>query len=237
MNKRNMVLILLCLMFVLPRAQETSGIPGNFFSSLNPPVESSEKGGGFKFRYVLFSLVLPGAGEWVLGSKGLAKIFFGSEVALWAGYLGTQNYIGVLEDNYQAYAAVHAGVNTADKSEQYWIDVGNADDIFQHNHKRLLQRNLEGTYTENEFYRWVWDSRQSRDQYNELRFKQHDWKRRANILIGGMVLNRLISAVDVIRLLRKQGKESSTQTSRIFFDYRNTVREGEVYCLNLIWQW
>lgn len=94
--------------------------------------------GNFHPKYVFLSLILPGAGEYFLGYKKNAKIFFGTELLIWAGYLGAQAYIDVLENDYKTFAAVHANVNTRHKSEQFWIDLGNADHIFSFNEKNVL---------------------------------------------------------------------------------------------------
>lgn len=172
-------------------------------------------------KNVLMSLILPGSGEWLAGHKGKAKFFLGVDMALWAGYFGVQEYIDVLKKDYMAYAAVHAGVNTSGKSDQFWIDVGNADDLATFNHKRLLARDLDGTYPEKDFYNWVWDSRENRYRYNDMRFKRHDWKRRGSMIVGALILNRIVSAVDVIRLIRKNKKSDDTQYSQLFFKYNN----------------
>ena len=188
-------------------------------------------------KYVLLSMVLPGAGEWFMGHKGPAKFFLGTELALWAGYLGTQGYIGVLENDFHSYAAVHAGVNTSGKNDQFWIDIGNSDNIYTYNEKRLVERRLQDVYPEDDAHYWQWDSKTNRDKYNDMRFKQHDWKQRANIIIGGVILNRLISAIDVIRLIRKEKRADNARYSRLYFNYRSNRWEGEVYRLNFGLNW
>lgn len=218
-------------------------LPAQFYSAdgtesrlLQEPVEEevAPKSGG---KYVLLSLVLPGAGEWFLGHKGHAKFFLGTELALWAGYLGTQGYIGVLENDFHSYAAVHAGVTTGGKNDQFWIDIGNSDNIYAYNEKRLVERRLEDVYPEDDAHYWQWDSKTNRDKYNDMRFKQHDWKQRANIIIGGVILNRLVSAIDVIRLIRKEKKADNTRYSRLYFNYGSNRWEGEVYRLNFRLTW
>jgi hypothetical protein len=192
---------------------------------------------GYHPKYILLSLLLPGAGEWFMGNKSLAKLFLGTDIALWLGYWGTQNYIKVLENDYLTYAAIHAGVDTRNKNSQYWIDIGSQQDIFSFNENKRIERNLEAIYPEDKENFWQWDSKENRLFYNQYRFRQHDWKRRLNILIGGLIFNRLVSAVDVIRLIRKTQKSEQKQLSHLYFDYLTNRRTANTYRLNLTINW
>ncbi|MFZ0389302.1 MAG: hypothetical protein WAN36_02500 [Calditrichia bacterium] len=193
--------------------------------------------GGFKAKYVLSSLVLPGSGEWLAGHKNMAKFFFGTELALWAGYIGARAYANVLEDNFQAYAAVHAGIQTTGKGQQYWIDIGSADNIYEFNEQQRVLRNLEGTYRQEQDYFWQWDTPENRRRYSLQRIRQHDWERRATFVISGLILNRIISAIDVIRILRKDKKNSAVHQSRLFFDYKQDRLQGDIFRLNMTFRW
>jgi hypothetical protein len=187
-----------------------------------------------KWHHVLFSLVIPGSGEWVMGYKGLGKTFFGIDVVLWLGYLGTRHYTNILQKDLETYAALHAGVNTANKDGQYWIDVGTASSIYVFNEQKLRERDLEATYPEGIHYDWVWDSENSRVAYVEKRFDRLDWKRYTNWMIGALVLNRIISAVDVVRLIRKEkSAENELRQSYLHMNYGYNRFEGEIVQLNL----
>ncbi len=194
-------------------------------------------GKGKGARAVLLSLLIPGAGEWYLGHRKAAKIFLGAELALWAGYLGSLAYADVLKKDYQTFAALHAGVDPVGKNEQYWIDIGNANNIYDLNEKRLVQRNLEAVYTNiGEFY-WQWDSESHRYRYVDLRLKQHSWRRTATFMIGGMILNRILSTMDVVRILRKGKREGrvggrARVSSRYFW---HPIR-GETIQVHLTWK-
>jgi hypothetical protein len=191
---------------------------------------------GFKAKYVFLSLLIPGGGEWFLNHRTSAKILLGTEVALWTGYFGTRSYVNILQQDFEAYAAVHARVNTANKDDQYWIDVGNSGNIYDFNEQKRVERDLEATYPENDENYWQWDSQENRYKYNDMRFKRHDWKRRLNFVVGGLILNRLVSAIDVIRILRR-GKKEGSQHSYLYFDYQDTHLHGEVYRLNMNIHW
>lgn len=189
---------------------------------------------------ILLSLVIPGLGQWVAGEKGSAKIFMVTELAFWASYFGSREYANVIRRDYYTFAAVHAGVDTRSKDKQYWIDIGNSPGIYQFNERRRMERNLEATYSENDHYFWLWDSESNRVEYTELRDKEDNWKQIATFMVGGMVLNRIISAVDVIRLIRKNKKSSpegmgnrqDRRYSYLHWSYYQDRLQGEVVQLN-----
>jgi len=200
-------------------------------------MEKSERETPSRTKNILYSLILPGAGQWAMGYKGRAKFFMGTEFLLWVGYFGTQSYANVIQRDYHSYASVHAGVNTAQKDEQYWIDIGSADNIYDFNEQRLRDRNKEALYPEGAINYWQWDSKDSRRYYNNLRVKEHNWERRATFVVGAFVLNRLVSAIDVVRIIRKENKSQKNQTSHLHFNYKTTPTGAGVVNLNLTMNW
>jgi len=187
-------------------------------------------------KNVLYSLIIPGLGQWIGGERGRAKVFFGVDIVLWAGFFGSKAYTNTLENDFQTYAAIHAGVNTSSKDEQYWIDIGNANNIYQFNEKRRVQRNLNATYPEISEFIWQWDEETNRENYAELRSKQRSWESTTSIFVAGLILNRIVSAVDVIRIIRKQKKsENDLSLSYFHLDYRNNYAQGDTYRLNFTW--
>lgn len=199
----------------------------------NEALQKSNGGGG-KLHYVLFSLLIPGSGQWAMGRPNAAKVYLGADVALWLGYIGMNRYTATLQRDLETYAALHAGVNTANKDDQYWIDVGSASSIYQFNADKLRERDLEALYPEGTHYDWVWDEEKNRVDYVEKRFDRLDWKRYTNWMIGALVLNRIISAVDVVRLIQKdKNSEKDARQSYLQVKYGYNRSEGDVFKLNL----
>jgi hypothetical protein len=197
----------------------------------------SQSAGNSKTKYVLYSLIVPGAGQWGMGEKNRAKFFIGAEVLLWMSYFGTNAYADVIQKNYQAYAAVHANTDQQDKTEQYWIDIGSADNIYAFNEQQLRNRNLEAVYPESELFYWQWDSRNNQGYYNNLRVQEHDWERRATFIVGALVLNRIVSVIDVIRIIHKEKKQTSGQSSSLSLFYHSNIYNQEHFQLNLTISW
>lgn len=199
--------------------------------------------GSISSKNILLSLVLPGLGEWIAGEKGRAKIFMSFELGLWASYFGIREYANVLERDYLTFAAVHAGVDTRGQAKQYWIDIGNAANIYSFNEKRRIDRNLGATYPETEKYFWQWDNEANRVEYSDLRDKQDNWKQIGTFMIGGMILNRIVSAIDIIRLVRRHKKastgmiesEKDRRYSYLHWSYHQNHLQGDVVQLNFTW--
>jgi hypothetical protein len=216
-------------------AQQLSPNSVNIFQQSE--LDTIQKKSSSKAKSVIYSLILPGAGQWSMGYKGRAKFFMGAEVLLWIGYFGTRSYANVIQDNYQSYAAVHAGSNSVDKAEQYWIDIGSSDNIYAFNEERLRDRNKDALYPANNSYYWQWDSKDSRKYYNNLRVQEHDWERRATFIVGAFILNRVVSAIDVIRIIRKEKKQTENQMSSLNFKYKTTKTGAGIFNLNFTMTW
>ncbi len=213
MSASKLLIVILALCFTLPlQAQELK------MDQPDPQITQQSRGG---VENVLLSMLIPGLGEWRMGNKRAAKIFMGTEVVMWISYLSTRGYINVLQNDLEAFAASRAGVNTAGKGDQYWIDVGQAESIYAFNESKLLERDLNGRYEEGAGFDWQWQLEEDRTDYRQRRLDRLDWKRRSTFLAGGIVLNHLVSAVDVVRLLRKnRSSELSEERSSVLnFSY------------------
>ncbi|RMF57441.1 MAG: hypothetical protein D6748_11160 [Calditrichaeota bacterium] len=205
--------------------------------SLTLSQETVSGGSSGNAFHIFLSLLLPGSGEWLMGNKTMGKIFLGSDALLWLSYWGSKSYVNILQNDLQGFAAVHAGVHTGNKNDQYWIDIGTAGSIYEFNSERLLDRDIDGMYPETGDYSWQWDSEENRRAYLDKRLHRLDWKRRTTYLVGGLVLNRLISAIDVIRLLRKKKPtEPTSRTSFLHIQYSPNKYQGEKVLLHLSWR-
>jgi len=185
----------------------------------------TQQGSGGKSN-ILLSLLIPGLGEWRMGHHKAAKIFMGTEVIMWASYLSTLGYINVQQNDLKTFAATNAGVNTGDKDDQYWIDVGQANSIYAFNESKLLERDLNGRYEEGAGFDWQWQSEEDRRTYREKRLRRLDWKRTSTFVAGGIVLNHLVSAVDVLRIVRKRGKSDVAESRSSLLNFSYVPEQG-----------
>jgi len=174
-------------------------------------------------RALLFSLLLPGAGEYYVGEKGHAGFFLGMEVLAWSALLLNDYHFNNLRDNYRTFAAQHADVSRAGKDKQYWINIGKFDDIYAYNEQRLRDRNVDALYTNTEAFYWEWDSRQNRLKYDAKRLDAVNVESREVYIITGILVNHLVSGINAMRLARKHNKALASRTEYRFFvdDYYN----------------
>ncbi len=213
--------------------EAAEGFSANLYQDSTTMPEAS--GGSTSAGNIFLSLLVPGLGEYAAGNKKAAKFFFGTEILLWSGFYASQTYLNVLQDDLESYAARHAGVIDADgKGDQYWIDIGLSPDIYTFNANKLLERDLDGRYEENRDNEWVWDSEDNQITYAQKRIDRVDWKKNANLIVGGLVLNRIISAIDVIRIVRKnRNLENQARQSYLNLRYTELANEGKALRMNL----
>jgi hypothetical protein len=143
----------------------------------------------------------------------MGQIFLGSEGLLWATFFAFRAYGHWKEVDYQRYAVAHAGITREGKDYDYYVAIENYTDIRSYNEAKLQQRAVEDMYPEDEFYSWEWDSEASREDYERMRVASDRAYRRSIFVVGGIVINHIISGIDAIRLARKgkAAEVSSTQ--------------------------
>jgi len=187
-------------------------VPAVQKAMLEKSAEPKNRGKAF-----FMSLLLPGWGQHYAGARTKRNIFFGLEIGMWASYSGFTTYSAWREQDYKTYAATHAGVNLDGKNNTYFIDVGNFASIYEHNGYRLQQRNFNKYYQDIDFYYWQWDSQASRDKFDQLRISADTADNRALFMLGAIVANHVISAIDAVWSVHKYEK---ARLSTIDWDIR-----------------
>ena len=162
-----------------------------------------------KTKAFFLSLLIPGAGEYYLGSKKMARIFLGVEIGLWAGYLALNEYGGWIEHDYQLFAVSHAGITRHGKDHDFYVDIGNFNDLTQYNEVKLQQRDVNSLYPDKDEFQWKWDKESSREKYSDMRVKTDQVYQSALFVIGGIFINHIVSSLDALRLAKKQQHMSS----------------------------
>ena len=192
-------------------ARTSAGLSGPFNRSMLVSAEDTVRitKKPSKANALMLSLVLPGAGEWYAGSSKMARIFFGTEVALWATFGSFRVYGNWIRNDYQSFAAAHAGVDPSDKDHAYFVAVENYMNIQDYNQAKLQQRDLSAMYPENEEYSWQWDSDNSRASFEKMRVKSDKAFSRSMIVVGAIVVNHIISGIDAVRAANSKGKRTS----------------------------
>ena len=152
------------------------------------------------FSPVVKSLVLPGWGEYSLDNQIRGRIFVLSETVLLLAILGSYSVAQRQEKEYKAYAAEHAGIDLIGKDRQFWVDIGNYSSLFTFNEEHLRWRDFNALYEDNDTWAWSWDSSNNRERFENTRIASDSWRLRGSFLIGGVVLNHIVSAIDALYL-------------------------------------
>jgi hypothetical protein len=161
----------------------------------------------------LLSLILPGAGEWYTGNRTAARMSFGAELLIWAGYISNNLYSDHLQNETRVYAVQHAGVQRSGKDTQYWIDIGKHDDIYLFNEKRHQERNFDALYPQTAEYAWDWDSHENRLRYDGKRLNANVIANRIVYFQAAVLLNHMISGVNAMRLARRHNRAAAEHPS------------------------
>ena len=172
------------------------------------------------------SLLLPGWGEISISEKSRGQKFLASDILLWLIVINGKNLSKHYESNYRSFASEHAGVNWARTDYLFAVDIGYYNELSIYNEYKQRERSQPmrtdpngelireygyAIYPQNGDFDWKWDSVASRKSYLDMRILSANWDKYANFAVAGLVINRLISLIDVI-YLEKTGKSSSFQS-------------------------
>jgi hypothetical protein len=167
---------------------------------------------------ILYSVLLPGMGELYAEGFESGKYFTIAEAGLWLTMGGMKYYSERQKDNYFKYAESYGGVtNMEAKSGDYSADIGNYLNISDFNNDMAKQGRFEKMYNTST-HNWNWASNDDRKSYRELWVSSESWNNNIRFVVGGMILNRIASAINAVRLVSRYNKSIET-TWNFYFDY------------------
>jgi len=155
-------------------------------------------------RAFLMNLLVPGAGHLYAGNKR-GWIHLGLEGATWVTYLYYHDRGKSKEDEFEAYADDHR--------QQYYEDIGKLTD-----------------------FRTGWDDYDpdpaiedagARHYYRGIRNDSNNFLKNARYAVVGGFVNRLVSAVDVLRLVKNRGRANLGDDTSIKFNMRTRPFSNE----------
>jgi hypothetical protein len=163
-------------------------------------------------KALLRSLIIPGAGEYYLGKKSLARAFFATEVTLWLGYFAFQQYGKWVRQDALAFAATHSGAKLAGKPSQFFVDIGNYTDVYQYNDAKLRYGENEKYYAEADYF-WSWDQDSNRQKFENMRISSDRARNRSTYVLGAIFANHLISAIHASWQTHRYNKKIDKMTT------------------------
>ena len=184
-------------------------------------------------KALVFSMLLPGAGELYLGHRGRAMGFFVAEGGIWANYIAWQISGHLRKENYIEQAQLNAGVGIGSASDDYWRllgqyqrSSGTGPDAYEETLRREARLQYPDDPAAQDLYviqrlpsgksAWDWSSAALQNSYIETRRSANRAFDHARVSFAFAVLNRLVSAVDTQILghsRRADGQSSRQETS------------------------
>jgi hypothetical protein len=155
---------------------------------------------------IVYSLLLPGMGELYADSYGSGKYFTIADGILWGTLIGMNAYSGWQEDNYKTYAASNADViNDGVKDEDFYANIGDYTSVYSYNDQKALERNFDEMYDEQAYF-WKWNTTDERRTYRDMWNSSETASNNIRFVVGGLILNRVISAINAARLVSSYNK-------------------------------
>jgi len=154
------------------------------------------------------SAILPGWGEKSMHNTHRARNFRLIEISLITGSVSAYTFSNHFVNRYESFAVEHANVDSRGKEHRYWVDIGNYSDMDSHNDEHLRFRDLDNLYDEKNGWGWIWDSKENRTTFENMRIRSDVLAMTGKFLVGSIVLNHIVSAIDALYLTRLQKIES-----------------------------
>ncbi len=147
----------------------------------------------------VLSLILPGAGHFYAGRMDVGKYFLTAEAGLWLGIIGVNIYGDAIKEDSRSFAAVHSGINKNGKDDEFFVNIGLFNNIYEYNNYRLSRGEFDKLYDINSHF-WNWDFNHNRELYDEQRKKSERIYNSDRIFTAGLIINRIASAVSAFLL-------------------------------------
>jgi hypothetical protein len=157
-----------------------------------------------------YSLILPGLGDVYADNMRTGRYYLGADAALWLTYGGLRTYGRWLRQDAQTYASQHAGANFDGKGDQFAVDIGNFDNVYEYNEAKLRNRQFDLIYDPGTNFAWQWTTANDRLDYKHLRIRGDAVTRNSQFVIGALVINRIISAISAARSVSAYNRSVQT---------------------------
>lgn len=175
---------------------------------LSPPAEFKKKNAGLA---IIYSLLLPGMGELYAESYSSGKYFTIAEGILWGTYIGINTYGSWQKNRYKSFAASNGNVEIEGKDDDYFATISEYLNIEQYNNEKALERNFADMLDEN-LYFWNWTN-EDRKAYRSMWLSSEQAFNNLRFVVGALIINRIASAVNAVRLVSRYNKEHTEELS------------------------
>lgn len=145
---------------------------------------------------IMQSLILPGTGHQYLGRPRSALTYLTIDIFSLMGAIFAESHSRKVYSDSRGFAGSNAGAIGDSRNDRFWTAVGEFDDLRSYNSAVMNNRDPRSLFDpqKNE---WSWYDPDDRKKYSEMRKRAGRYHLVSSICIGTMVLNRVISIVDI----------------------------------------
>lgn len=161
---------------------------------------------------IIYSLLLPGMGELYADGYSSGKYFTIAEGTLWGVFIGMNTYANWQRDRYKAYAVTNAGITNEGKNADFYATIADYTSVGEYNDAQALNRNFEAMYNVETQY-WSWPSTEQRRTYRGMWTSSEQTFNDIRFVVGGLILNRIVSAINAVRLVAAYNKNVDADLS------------------------
>jgi hypothetical protein len=188
-------------------------------------------------KEALFSLVLPGSGQLRMESHGKAYAFIAAEALSWMSFFGLNFYGHSIETDARIYGYAHAGADYRRTDEAYWsaVELTLSREAYLEELRRVARSlypddpEAQAEYVEDNAVAgdWQWTSNSEWFDFGSMRRSARVVFSRADLVLGVVALNHLVSAVDAFLTARglKEGPLEGVSLD-VHFDPTGDFRAG-----------
>lgn len=173
-----------------------------------------------RLKVLGLSLLLPGLGHRALGYPERSTALMTADAAIWTSFVTFRVQGSIRKDGYVEMAKTGAGVEQPDgRSDEYYRLLGSYssselyDDEIRRDARARFPYDLQAraTYFDQhrvpDDQRWEWASSAEWKRYRDKRGDSLHSIKRSHYMLGLAVANRLVAAVDALRLVHRRGQE------------------------------
>ncbi|MEE9431136.1 MAG: hypothetical protein V3V16_08855 [Melioribacteraceae bacterium] len=191
---------------IIPNSLEQN-LPSTTFDLGNTTFEKKSKG-----LAVLYSLLLPGMGEFYADNYSTGQYFTIADAVAWSFVTGYSIYGNNQQDDYKAYAKTFGGVNVEDKEPEFFADISAYENIELFNTEKELNRQFDKTY-DVQTHTWDWQNAAQRKEYRAMWTDSEGAFNNVRFAVGALIVNRIISAISAVRSVSAYNKREENNVS------------------------
>jgi hypothetical protein len=157
-------------------------------------------------------MLLPGMGELYANRYESGKYFTITDGVLWGVFAGFNIYGSQQENNYKSFAQSKGGVKLEGKDAEFFANLGIYQSLGDYNNAMELDRRFEKVYNTSTHY-WQWADNNQRSEYRNMWTSSESAYTNVRFVVGALILNRLISAINAVRLVSAYNKNLTQEMS------------------------